>query len=57
MELAAAVMFAIDAVRRVQVDRPAAVAHRVVVVALLDDVLLAQQMVADKAAALAFAGN
>ncbi|CCJ99418.1 FIG00553423: hypothetical protein [Cronobacter malonaticus 507] len=57
MKLTAAVMRAVDAVRRVQVNRPAAVGHRVVMVALLDNILLAEQVIAHKPAALTLAGN
>ena len=57
MPLVAAGPLAVDAVGRMQVDRPAAEGDRVVEVALLDDVLLGEHVVALEAAALAFAGD
>jgi len=57
VELAAAVVGAVNPVRRMQADRPAALGDGIVVVPLLDNILLAQQMVADKVTAFSLAGN
>ncbi|MNC70828.1 hypothetical protein D3C75_1216810 [compost metagenome] len=57
MELAAAVVFAVNAVGGMQINRPAAVGHCVVMVALLNNIFLAEHMVANKSAAFAFTRN
>ncbi|MNZ68046.1 hypothetical protein D3C78_863060 [compost metagenome] len=57
VKLSAAVVGAVNTVRRVQVNRPAAVRNRIIVIALLDDVLLAKNMIANKTAAFSFSGD
>ncbi len=57
VKLAAAVVGTVNAVRRVQINRPAAVGHGVVVVALFDNILLAEQIIAHKPAAFALTGD
>jgi hypothetical protein len=57
MPLVAAGFFAVDAVGGVEVQRPAAHRYRVRVQPLLDQVLLAQHIIALKAAAFALAGD
>ncbi|MNE37802.1 hypothetical protein D3C80_1316710 [compost metagenome] len=57
MKLSAAVVGTVNTVRWMQINRPAAVRNRVVVIALLNDILLAKNMIANKAAAFAFSGN
>jgi hypothetical protein len=57
MKLATAIMGAVDPVCRMQVDRPAAVGHGIVMIALFNDVLLAKQMIAHKTTAFALTRN
>lgn len=57
MPLLATRLRAVNTITWMQINRPAAERHRVVVLPLFHDVYLREHMIALKPAALAFAGN